>query len=33
MRLATLAPATAAVVLRNSLRFIVYPPIDEIRCC
>ena len=32
-RLAILAPATAAVDFRNSLRFIVNSPMDEMRCC
>jgi hypothetical protein len=32
-RVATFAPAIAAVVFRKSLRFIVYSPIDETRCC
>src|SRR6202008_145785 len=32
-RLAILAPATAAVDFRKSLRFIVWSPMDEMRCC
>jgi hypothetical protein len=32
-RLAVLAPATAAVDFRKSLRFIIDYPMDEMRCC